>query len=318
MAGGATQRGAAEPSALKPPFAPMVVNRPARPIPGPLRVTLFNARGGVCLEGIGDCLSRPPLGQSSLMLLCESDWGTKRSGEREVAAELASRLNMSFAYVPEFGIPQTDGTHKSFLGNAILSTEPLSEVRAVALPRPLPDRGNSLLRHRVGLNTGLIAKSRFGHQDVTVGVLHLASHCDPEARDQQMAAYLAAFPKAGPAIIGGDLNTTTTVLQTGRDFLRTCARVLLRPSRFHAPQRYEPLFRRLGRAGLAINNVNVMGKPTFTFIRVIPPLYRPKLDWFAVRGLRAVAGSAAVLPARRSVFSSRLSDHDFVTVELDI
>jgi endonuclease/exonuclease/phosphatase family metal-dependent hydrolase len=318
MAGGATQRGEAELSALKPPFAPIIVNRPARPVPGPLRVTLFNARGGVHLEGIGDCLSRPSLGRSSLMLFCESDWGTKRSGEREVAAELARRLNMSFAYVPEFGIPQPDGTHRSFLGNAILSSVPLSEVRAVALPRPLPERGNFMLRHRVGLNTALIAKARFRHQEVTVGVLHLASHCDPQARDQQMASYLAAFPKGGPAIIGGDLNTTTTVLQNGRDLLRTFARMLLRPSRFHTPQPYEPLFRRLSAAGLKVDDVNVAGKPTFTFTRVIPPRYRPKLDWLAVRGLKAVPGSAAVLPARRSVFSARLSDHDFVTVELDI
>src|SRR5499427_6793390 len=182
MAGGATQRGEAEVSALKPPFPPIIINRPARPVPGPLRVTLFNARGGVYLEGMGDCFSRPPLSQSSLVLLCESDWGTKRSGQREVAAELARRLNMSFAYVPEFGIPQADGTHKSFLGNAILSTLPLNEVRAVALPRPLPERPTAMLRHRVGLNTGLITTARFGHRDVTVGVLHLASQCDPEAR----------------------------------------------------------------------------------------------------------------------------------------
>jgi len=252
------------------------------------------------------------------MLLCESDWGTKRSGEREVAAELARRLNMSFAYVPEFGIPQVDGTHKSFLGNAILSTVPLSEVRAVALPRPLPERGNYMLRHRVGLNTALICKARFRHQDVTVGVLHLASHCDPRARDQQMATYLAAFPQAGPAIVGGDLNTTTTVLQSERDILRTFAQMFLQPSRFHRPQPYEPLFRRLSAAGLRVDDVNVMGKPTFTFTRAIPPRYRPKLDWFAVRGLKAVLGSAAVLPARQSLFSRRLSDHEFVTVQLDI
>jgi len=318
MAGGATQRGKPELSALEPPFAPIIVNRPARPVPGPLRITLFNARGGIYLEGIGDCFSRPPLSQSSLVLLCESDWGTKRSGEREVAAELARRLNMSFAYVPEFGIPQADGTHKSFLGNAILSAVPLTEVRAVALPRPLPERRNPLMRYRVGLNTGLITSARFRHQDITVGVLHLASHCDPQARDQQMATYLAPFPQAGPAIIGGDLNTTTTVLQSRRDILRTFAQVFLRPSRFHRPQPYEPLFRRLSAAGLRVDDVNVVGKPTFTFTRVIPPRYRPKLDWFAVRGLKAVPGSAAVLPARRSLFSSRLSDHDFVTVELDI
>jgi hypothetical protein len=333
MAGGATQRGGAEPFALKPPFAPIIVNRPARPIPGPLRVTLFNARGGVYLEGIGDCLSRPPLGQSSLMLLCESDWGTKRSGQREVAAELAKRLNMSFAYVPEFGIPQADGTHKSFLGNAILSTVPLNEVRAVALPWPLPERRNAMLRHRVGRHTGLITTARFGHREVTVGVVHLASHCDPETRDQQMAAYLAAFPKGGPAIIGGDLNTTTTVLLSPtvrpddargamlnwwREVLRTGVHMALRPSRFHWPQPYEPLFKRLRTAGLKIDEVNAMGKPTFTFSRVIPSRCRPKLDWFAVRELQAIPGSAAVLPPRRSVFSARLSDHDFVTVELDL
>ena len=240
---------------------------------------------------------------------------------------------MSFAYVPEFGIPQADGTHKSFLGNAILSTVPLNEVRAVALPRPLPERPTAMLRHRVGLNTGLITTARFGHRDVTVGVLHLASQCDPEARDRQMATYLAAFPKGGPAIIGGDLNTTTTVLLSPtirpeevrcatltwwRELLRICVRVALRPSRFHWPQPYEPLFKRLRAAGLKIDEVNVMGKPTFTFSRVIPPLYRPKLDWLAVRELKAVPGSAAVLPPRRSVFSPRLSDHDFVTVELDI
>src|SRR5262249_48061103 len=181
MAGGGTNGAAAQLFALKPPFAPIVVNRPARYVPGPLRVTLFNARGGVCLEGIADLLSRPPLADSSLMLLCESDWGTHRVGEREVAAELARRLNMSFVYVPEFGIPQTDGTHKSFLGNAILSTVPLSEFRAVALPRPLPERGNPMLRRRVGLNTGLVTRARFGHQEVAVGALHLASHCDPKA-----------------------------------------------------------------------------------------------------------------------------------------
>jgi endonuclease/exonuclease/phosphatase family metal-dependent hydrolase len=331
MAGGATQRGGAEPSALKPPFAPIIVNRPPRLVPGPLRVTLFNARGGADLEKIGDCLSRPPLGQSSLMLLCESDWGTKRSRQREVAAELARRLNMSFAYVPEFGIPQADGTHKSFLGNAILSTVPLNEVRAVALPRPLPELRK--MRHHVGLKTGLITTARFGHRDVTVGVVHLTSHCDPEARDKQMATYLAAFPKGGPAIIGGDLNTTTTVLQTRairpddvrramlnwwRELLRICVLVALRPSRFHWPQPYEPLFKRLSTAGLKIDEVNVMGKPTFTFSRAIPPRYRPKLDWFAVRELQAIPGSAAVLPPRRSVFSARLSDHDFVTVELDL
>jgi len=47
-------------------------------------------------------------------------------------------------------------------------------------------------------------------------------------------------------------------------------------------------------------------------------MFRPKLDWIATRGLKFVPRSAVVIPARRSFFSGRLSDHDFVTVELEL
>src|SRR5579885_383769 len=88
--------------------------------------------------------------------------------------------------------------------------------------------------------------------------------------------------------------------------------------RFRRPQRYEPVFRQLSEAGLAIDGVNAPHKPTFTFNRAIPPVFRPKLDWIGVRSLAPVAGTAAVIPARPSFFSSRVSDHDFVTVEVDL
>jgi len=57
---------------------------------------------------------------------------------------------------------------------------------------------------------------------------------------------------------------------------------------------------------------------TFTPTRLIPPIVRPKLDWLALRGLKPVAGSAAVLPARMSSFASRFSDHDFVTCVVEV
>ncbi len=310
----------AEGSALKPAFDPIVLNRHPRRIDGPLRVTLFNALGGVKLDGIAACLSRPPLNRSSIVLLCESDWGTFRSGQMETAAEIARRLEMSFAYVPEFGIPAGDGTYRSFLGNAILATAPLEDVRAVALPMPLPipDSLGRRLHRRVGLPAGLVVKARYGGHDITIGVVHLASHCGPDGRAEQMDAYLAEFPASGAAILGGDLNTTTTTLATGDAFLRTCALMMINPRRFRRPQRYEPVFRQLSEAGLAIDGVNAPHKPTFTFNRAIPPVFRPKLDWIGVRSLAPVAGTAAVIPARPSFFSSRVSDHDFVTVEVDL
>jgi endonuclease/exonuclease/phosphatase family metal-dependent hydrolase len=249
-------------------------------------------------------------------LLCESDWGTRRSGARETARELAERLDMNFGYIAEFGIPRKDGGHESFLGNAILSVAPLEDLRAVAIPMPASDSANPILRKRVGLPTGLVSRIRFGERDLTVGVVHLASHCGPQARAEQIAAYLAGFPAQGPAILGGDLNTTTTDLLSGRAYLETFARMLLTPARFHSPQAYEPLFKRLAAAGLEIDGANAMRQPTFTFARIVPPLFRPKLDWIAVRGVEPLRGSAAVIPARSSFFSRRVSDHDFVTVAL--
>jgi hypothetical protein len=43
---------------------------------------------------------------------------------------------------------------------------------------------------------------------------------------------------------------------------------------------------------------------------------RPKLDWLAVRELRPITGTAAVVAPRSSILRRRASDHDFVTVEL--
>jgi endonuclease/exonuclease/phosphatase family metal-dependent hydrolase len=318
MAGGAIESKTKGDSALRHLFEPIVFNRPERTIPAPLRVTLLNACGGIHMERIARCLSQPPLDRSSIILLCESDWGTRRTGRLEIASELAKRLQMSFAYIPEFGIPVGNGTHGSFLGNAILTTMPLEEVRAVAMPLPRPSEASPVLRARMGLPAGLVAKVRSGGREVSIGVAHLSSHCSPAARDEQMAFYLAGLPASGPAIVGGDLNTTTTELATTSAMLRTFARMAVNPWRFRAPQSYEPLFKRMAAAGLRIDGVNAMGKPTFTFGRVIPPIFRPKLDWLAVRDLEPVQGSAAVIQARPSFLSLRVSDHDFVTAEVRI
>lgn len=318
MPSGAINPDLAEPAVLKPLTDPIVANRPARSVAGPLRITLLNGQGAIQLDGITKCLRQSPLNRSSIILLCESDWGTHRAGGLETAKELAESLEMSFAYIPEFGIAEANGNFRSMLGNAILSASPLEDVRAVPIPLPHAQILRRPLKGRVGLPAGLIVTIRFGTVDLTVGVVHLASHCGPADRDVQMAEYLANFPAQGPAIIGGDLNTTTTSLLSGREYLETFARMLISPWRFHAPQRYEPLFQRIAAANLHIQGVNRMRKSTFTFTRAIPPIFRPKLDWLAARAVQPVEGSAAVISARPSFFSSRVSDHDFVTVELNV
>jgi endonuclease/exonuclease/phosphatase family metal-dependent hydrolase len=308
-----------------PYFPPIVVNRAARPVRSQIRVVLLNVAGGSRLSAVVDCLKRPPLRDADVILLCEADSGTWRSRRLDVTSELAAALEMSYAYVPEFGFKRGesggDGKFFAYFCNAILSTQPLSEVVAVAMPSPRTPRLIPRPRSRnirVGTPTGFYASARFGRETITLGVAHLHSRCSPAQREIQMASYLASFPSRGRAIFGGDLNTTTTELKGLSSLARVAAQMIINPRRFRDPEQREPLFERIRERGLEIDRVNVKFRSTFTFSGLIPRMMRPKLDWLAVRGLRPVAGTAAVIAPKQSIFSRRASDHDFVTVDLEL
>ncbi len=304
-----------------PHFPPIVVNRAARPVRSRIRIVLLNVAGGNRLSEVVTCLKRPPLTDADVILLCDADSGTRRSRRFDVASELAAALDMSYAYVPEFGIKEGDGEIIAHLGNAILSRQPLDDVVAVVMPStrtpPLIPRLRSRFT-RVGTPTGFYASARFGGETITLGVAHLNSRCTPAQRERQMAYYMASFPSSGRAIFGGDLNTTTTELAGLSSLAGVAARMIISPRRFRAPEHREPLFKRLRERGLEIEGANVKHRATFTFSGLIPHPMRPKLDWLAVRGLRPVAGTAAVIAAKQSIFSRRASDHDFVTVDLEL
>jgi len=305
---------------LTPPFPPVVVNRAARRPDSRLRVVLLNAAGGKRFREIVKCLKRPPLQAADVILLCEVNAGTKPSAGRDVAAEMAAMLEMSCAYIPEFGVTNPRGEIVLYMGNAILSAAPFDDVVAVPMHNPRTPRLFSGQGHRsrVGTPTGLVTRMNFGGRELTVGLAHLHSRCVPAERARQMATYLASFPAAGRAVFGGDLNTTTTELPSGSSMLATARQMITNPGRFRAPQAYEPLFECLRDHGLEIDGVNVPDRPTFTFSGLIPRSMRPKLDWLAVRDLRPVAGTAAVVPPRSPVLMRRVSDHDFVTVDLEL
>jgi endonuclease/exonuclease/phosphatase family metal-dependent hydrolase len=171
---------------------------------------------------------------------------------------------------------------------------------------------------RVGTPTGLVTKIKFGGEAITVGVTHLHSRCTPAERARQMATYLESFPAAGRAIFGGDLNTTTTELSSRALMWATLRQIIANPGRFRAPQAYEPLFEHLEQHGLEIDGANVPNRSTFTFSGLIPRAMRPKLDWLAVRELRPIAGTAAVVTPRSSILARRVSDHDFIVVDLEL
>jgi len=296
-------------------FDPIVVNRPARAARPALKVVAFNAHGGHSFDGIVRCLRRGPLAGADIILLSEVDWGLKRTAGREIASELAAELHMSFAYLGEFGFRRGESDIHAFTGNAILSAHPLADVRGVPLPNVhLKWRAKRL----VGAPAGLTATITVNHGRITVGVVHMNSRWHPEGRALQMTEFLAALPSEGPALVGGDWNTTTLDLGTRSALFTEGWRLLLQPARLRTPERYEPLFDRLMQAGFDIRGVNVPRKPTFTFSRAIPPILRPKLDWIAHRELRPVPGTAAIVRAQPSILSARISDHDFITCEVRV
>jgi endonuclease/exonuclease/phosphatase family metal-dependent hydrolase len=308
---------------IAPPFAPVVTNRvadAARLSRKRLRVVVFNAAGGRRFDDIVACLKRPPLRDADLLLLCEVDLNLRRSGGRAVASDLATAMNLSCAFVPEFGVSWDGGRIVGYMGNAILSAVPFEQVEAIPMPNPGPKWKFRKPSGRVslsGMPTGLVTSIRFGEMPITVGVAHLHSRCSPEERERQMATYLESFPRSGRAIFGGDLNSTTLAIENACAMLKVASLSLLTPHRFKAPQSREPLFQRIRDHGLEIDGVNVANRSTFTFSKFVPPLLRPKLDWLAVRGLRPVAGSAKVIAPRLSMFAERASDHDFIVADVE-
>ncbi len=302
------------------PFEPRVVNRAAREPRSRIRVVQFNAAGGKRFDEIVACLRRPPISDADIFLLCEINHVVIRGG-RDVAGELAALMGMSFAYVAEFGMARGGNEISGYKGNAILSALPFENVEAIALPNP----GTTHSRRRrkrpwsiVGSPTGLVTSVRLGGDAITVGLAHLHSRCAPLERARQMGVYMDEFPARGPAIFGGDLNTTTVALPDDLAILKVALASMMNPRRFKSPESHEPLFEIMRARGLLTDGANVPNRSTFTFSGLIPPRMRPKLDWLATRELEPIAGSAKVISPRRSIFSRRASDHDLVMVDVAI
>jgi endonuclease/exonuclease/phosphatase family metal-dependent hydrolase len=293
-------------------FAPIVMNRAARRSGQTIKVVSFNARGGSQGDGIIACLRHEPLAGADVIMLCEADWRHRRSAWREFAADVATALGMSLAYLPQFGLPVAKGEPTVFNGNAILCSQPLEDVRAV----PIPNRFlHSRLVRMLGGPAGVAAQARFHGRAIALGAVHLNSRWDPAGRDWQMREYLAKLPREGPAIIGGDLNTTTVSLNNPVGYLWAALKLLWEPRRLADPRKWEMLFARLDQAGFRVDGANAPGKRTFTFSRLLPRWFRPNLDWIAMRGLEPMPGSARAVAARPSFWHKRVSDHDFVMCE---
>jgi endonuclease/exonuclease/phosphatase family metal-dependent hydrolase len=279
-----------------------------------------------------------------------------RSGNRDVARELAAGLGMHYAFLPCYlnlakgsGVEyDVEGRNQLGLhGNAILARYPIRNVRRIPLRNGVDKIATR--EKRLGTQTALAAEIAFPNFTLPVGVVHLDAQSTQRHRWQQLRDVLEEMPARGPALIGGDWNTTTynsshafpAIMGFARRvFLigveRTITRHYLHPESYFERE----LFHGLIAHGYDYEGCNVMGGATFAYdiadlkarknLREWVPEWcfawirwalrnhggrcPLKLDWFATRDLRTEA--PVVISELRAPDGPQLSDHDPIGIDL--
>src|SRR5262249_21239574 len=107
-----------------------------------LRAVAWNIQRGARLDDLRHAVLAPPFADADVFLLSEVDVGLGRSGNRNVARELAEALGMSYAFgvsylalTDDFGDDAAGRENTLALsGAAILSRYPMGRVENVDLP----------------------------------------------------------------------------------------------------------------------------------------------------------------------------------------
>jgi len=195
-------------------FAPTEL--PARPF---YRAITWNIERGIVFDGILDTLKNHPVIQSAdIFILPETDLGMVRSGNRNIAKELAETLKLNYYFVPTYiNLCKGNGTEDHFEGentlaihgNAILSRYPMKDFHRI----PLHNNKDKMKgkEKRLGHQQALSCTVQFLEKEVRVVCAHLDAHSSKRHRRDQMQTilkYLDLLP-AMPTLFGGDLNTTT-------------------------------------------------------------------------------------------------------------
>ncbi|HVN85811.1 MAG TPA: endonuclease/exonuclease/phosphatase family protein [Candidatus Binatia bacterium] len=290
-----------------------------------LHVVAFNAERGSRFDGISALLTHhPALGGADVVLLSEVDWGMARSDNRHVARDLADALRLGYVFGIEFleltkgeaAELDTPGENTlSLHGNAILSRWPLANVRVLRLPVRCSWAEGS--QPRIGARMAVLADVHTVAGPLTVASTHLENRTTPDGRAEQMRAVLKAMPADRPAIIGGDLNTSTIDSGDNEQILSVPELLQADAERLRRPENYEPLFADVRAAGFAVDEVNAAGVPTNVPLGIADPTFWLKVDWIFTRGVRpSQALPPQVVPAEHN--GTRVSDHDFVVAAIDL
>ncbi len=180
-----------------------------------VRVVSWNIDRGSHLDLISSELKKEPV---DLLLLQEVDWNAARSGQLDVAAELAHRLTLNMAYAIEFEELSQERGKPAYIGQATLSRFPIRRSRVLRfarqsnfwkphawIPSNLP-----LMQRRLGSRIALVTDLDWNGKLLVVYNAHLESRSMgliQAAQLDEMLADLKTYPPGTAAIVGGDLNS---------------------------------------------------------------------------------------------------------------
>jgi len=252
--------------------------------PNTIRATAWNIERGKRLESIIRVLKEHPvLRASDVLMLTELDYGMARTGNADVAREIARSLELNYAFAPCYlalnkgsGVEadvegeNTRGLH----GNALLSRYPLRRVHVVSLPNGKDKMAGK--EKRLGQQRAVVVDVEHPAGAFRAISLHLDAHSTQRHRQRQMRLVLDHLERLEPrlpTLIGGDWNTSTynsrRALYSILGYFRRVAMGVENVVKNHYPypERWfeRKLFRELERRGYNYRDLNALGVSTLHY-----------------------------------------------------
>ena len=179
-----------------------------------IRVVNWNIDRGLRLTEITDFLASQ---KADLLILQEVDLNARRTGHRNVAEEIARKLEMNFAFGREFQeLTQGRREAPAYHGQATLSRWRLANPRVIRFRRQsgfwrprwfLPT--TQPFQERLGGRIALVTEVEVRGRNLAVYNTHLESRGDNNLRVAQLDEALedaAKYAPDVPALLAGDLN----------------------------------------------------------------------------------------------------------------
>jgi endonuclease/exonuclease/phosphatase family metal-dependent hydrolase len=130
-----------------------------------------------------------------------------RGGQRRLdVVELAARLGLALYYAPSMRNGAA-AVSREDRGNAILSTEPLTDLAAIELPFERQRRVALAASIPVRRHDGTVAPLRLVSVHLEVAASARRLWMFGRLRQRQVRELLATLPATGPVVVGGDFNT---------------------------------------------------------------------------------------------------------------